>query len=93
MEIPETLQHRIDLYASNGRIFREGSELFAELSWVQVMNGQGIRPQGYHPLVDLRSNDEITAFLGDIQAVIKKCVDVMPTHAEYIAKHCAAKGV
>jgi tryptophan halogenase len=91
MEIPETLQHKIDLYASNGRVFREGSELFAELSWVQVMNGQGIRPQGYHPLVDLRSRDEITAFLGDIQSVIKKCVDVMPTHAEYISKHCAAK--
>jgi tryptophan halogenase len=93
MEIPESLQHRIDLYASNGRVFREGSELFTELSWVQVMNGQGIRPQGYHPLVDLRSEDEITAFLGDIQAVIKKCVDVMPTHAEYITKHCAAKAV
>lgn len=90
MAIPDTLQHKIDLYSSNGRVFREGAELFAELSWVQVMNGQGIRPQGYHPLVDLRSEEEITTFLGDIESVIKKCVDVMPTHAEYIAKHCDA---
>lgn len=91
MEIPDTLKHRMDLYGSNGRVFREGAELFAEQSWVQVMNGQGIRPQGYHPLVDLRSSDEIKSFLGDIETVIKKCVDVMPTHAEYIAKHCAAE--
>lgn len=90
MEIPDTLQHKIDLYGSNGRVYREGAELFAETSWVQVMHGQGIRPRGYDPLVDLRSKDEITAFLGDIQTVVRKCVEVMPTHAEYIAKHCAA---
>ncbi len=90
MEIPATLQHKMDLFRSNGRVYREGAELFAEVSWVQVMYGQGIRPQSYHPLVDVRSKDEITAFLGDIQTVIRKCVDVMPTHEEYIAKHCAA---
>lgn len=90
MEIPDTLQHRIDLFGSNGRVYRQGTELFGDVSWVQVMYGQGIRPQSYNPLVDLRSKDEIKAFLGDIQTVIGKCVEVMPTHAEYIAKHCAA---
>lgn len=90
MEIPETLQQKIDLYSSNGRFFREGAELFVELSWVQVMNGQGIRPQGYHPLVDLQSEDEIKTFLGNVEGVIQKCVAVMPTHEAYIAEHCAA---
>lgn len=92
MEIPETLRHRMDLYRSNGRVFREGNELFAELSWIQVMNGQGLVPQGYHPLVDLRSEHEISGFLGEIEHVIQKCVDVMPTHEEYIARHCTAGG-
>lgn len=32
-------------------------------------------------------------FLNDIERVIGKCVDVMPTHAEFIAQHCAADGV
>jgi tryptophan halogenase len=91
MEIPDTLQAKIDLFNSNGRVYREGAELFAEVSWVQVMFGQGLRPQSYHPLVDLHTKDEITAYLSDVQTVIKKCVDVMPTHAEYIAKNCAAK--
>ncbi len=90
MPIPDTLQHKIDLFSSNGRVYRDGSELFSEESWVQVMYGQGIRPQSYHPLVDLQSKDELTAYLGDIQTVIRKCVDAMPTHSEYIARHCAA---
>lgn len=92
MQIPETLRHKIELYASNGRVYRDGGELFAEVSWIQVMNGQGIHPRGYHPLVDLVPKQEISSFLGDIETVIQRCVEVMPTHEEYIAKHCAAKG-
>ena len=90
MEIPATLQHKIDLFGSNGRVYREANELFAEVSWVQVMFGQGIRPQSYNPLVDLHSEDEISQFLGNVERVVKKCVDVMPTHEEFIVAHCAA---
>jgi tryptophan halogenase len=90
MSIPGSLQHRMDLYASNGRAYREAAELFAEMSWVQVMNGQRIQPQGYHPYVDQMSDAELKEFLGNIESVIQKCVGVMPLHDEYIAAHCAA---
>ncbi len=90
IDIPLTLRHKMDLYQENGRIFREGSELFAELSWLQVMHGQGLRTRGYNPLVDLRSDDEAMAFLENVEGVIQKCVSVMPSHAEYVAQHCAA---
>jgi hypothetical protein len=30
--------------------------------------------------------------LGDIENVIQKCADVMPTHEETIARHCSAGG-
>jgi tryptophan halogenase len=91
MEIPETLQNKIDLYRHNGRVFREGDELFSEPSWLQVLHGQGIRAQGYDPLVDLVPKSEIVSLVSNVEEVIKKCVAVMPTHAEYIAKNCAAK--
>jgi tryptophan 7-halogenase len=42
----------MDLFRSNGRVFRDGNELFAEPSWVQVMHGQRMVPRGYHALVD-----------------------------------------
>ena len=90
MPIPESLQRKLDLYRSHGRIFREGMELFAEVGWLQVMHGQGIRASSHHPLAELPSDQELTEFLGNIRDVIGKCVAVMPTHAEFIAKNCAA---
>jgi tryptophan halogenase len=90
MAVPESLQHRLDLYRSNGRIFRKNEELFAEASWLQVMHGQRVRATGYHPMSDRYSSEEIGAFLADIETVIGRCVEAMPTQDEFIAAHCAA---
>ena len=92
MEVPETLQARIDLFRSHGRVYREGNELFTKLSWLQVMHGQRIRPQAYHPLADLISEPEIATYLDEISGVIAACTDVMPSHSAFIAKNCAAAG-
>ena len=90
MIVPEALQRKIDLYRSNGRLFREGNELFAELSWLQVMQGQRITPRGHHPFADLYPPEEVDDFLDNVAGVIRKCVAVMPTQAEFIAAECAA---
>ncbi|KUO54241.1 MAG: tryptophan halogenase [Sphingomonadales bacterium BRH_c3] len=90
MDVPDTLQRKMDLFRANGRIFREDEELFSEESWIQVMLGQGIIPHGYDPLVDIRSEAQILQYLGNIENVIRKCVAVMPTHADFVGKYCAA---
>lgn len=90
MAVPESLQNRLDLYRSNGRIFRKNEELFGEVSWLQVMHGQHVRANGYHPLADRRPSDQVEAYLADVQRVVGKCVDAMPRHAEFIAANCAA---
>ena len=90
MAIPPRLQRKIDLYRSNGRLFREDNELFAELSWLQVMQGQRVQPRGRHPFADLLPESQVKAFVDDVQRVVGKCVDVMPTHAEFIAANCKA---
>jgi tryptophan halogenase len=89
MDIPESLQRRMALFRSNGRVFREGNEMFAEPSWVQVMHGQRMRVSGYHPLVDLYSEEKISEYLGNIRGVIGNCVKAMPTHQDFIARNCA----
>jgi tryptophan halogenase len=93
MELPATLQRKIDLWCSNGRIFREDDELFAEESWIQVFLGQGIVPRSHDPLVAIKSDPEIEQFLGNISTTIKRCVDVMPAHDQYISKYCPADPV
>ena len=90
MDIPDSLRRKMALFRANGRVFRDNNELFGEASWLQVMVGQRVLPQGYHPMADLRTEAELDAILGDVKRVVAKCVDVMPTHAEFIASHCAA---
>jgi tryptophan halogenase len=93
MEVPESLQRRMDLFRSHGRVFREGNELFTKVSWLQVMHGQRIRPQAHHPLASVLPDDEIQTYLDEVEGVIKACVDYMPSHAQFIAEHCAAPPV
>jgi tryptophan 7-halogenase len=90
MEIPQTLQQKIDLFKTHGRIVREGNELFSEVGWLQVMHGQGLRSDGYHPLADLIDERETHEYLESVRDVISQCAGVMPSHAEFIARMCAA---
>jgi tryptophan halogenase len=90
MDVPAALQRKIDLYQSNGRIFRDNEELFAETSWLQVMHGQGLRPRGYNPLVDQQSPEAIAELLQGVKDVVRHCVEAMPTHEQYIAANCKA---
>lgn len=90
MDIPESLAQKITLFESGGHIFRDNQELFNETSWLEVFHGQGIRTQGYHPLVDVMSEEQIIQRLKNVKKVIYKSADYMPMQAEFIAKHCAA---
>lgn len=90
MPVPESLTQRMNLFRTHGRVYREGNELFTKGSWLQVMLGQRVVPQSYHPLTDLLSETEIQAYLEQVEGVIAACVEVMPSHAEFIAHNCAA---
>jgi tryptophan 7-halogenase len=93
MAIPDTLKHKMDLYQSRGRLIRIDNELFTEDSWLQVLQGQNMFPDTYHPLVDLQDEKSVAEYLESVREVISKCVDVMPTHEQYIAKNCMAKKI
>lgn len=90
MSIPAALTQKIEQFKRNGRIYRNSSEMFNDLSWLEVMHGQGIRPRAYHPLVDRMPKEEIAQRLESVKRVIDKSVDFMPTHAQYIAENCKA---
>jgi tryptophan halogenase len=93
MSIPEPLADTIRLFKDSGRFFRNAEEMFAITSWVQVMLGQHIVPQQYHPAVDLVPDQEIAGLIDSVRTVIATCVDAMPMHAQFIARYCAAAAV
>lgn len=91
MEIPDSLQHKIDIFKSSGRLFREQNDLFLESSWLQVMVGQGIIPQDYHAIANSIPQEQLGAMLKNIRQVKLEPLAKLPSHDEFLAKFCGAK--
>ena len=90
MVIPNSLKEKMDLFRTNGRILRFNDELFTELGWLQVMWGQGLRPEGYNPLADLLSAEQLQEFLDIASRHARHVAHQMPLHQQFIAANCAA---
>lgn len=88
MEVPESLKHRIELFRQSGRVFKVPTELFGENSWIQVMLGQGLMPEQYHPIVNMMSDEELKVFLEGIHRGVHKLVDQLPDHQQFIDHYC-----
>lgn len=86
ISLSESLEQKVQLYKDSGRIFRIDNELFNETSWLAVMHGQGLRSEGYHPLVDRMSTSLIDERLSHIASVINKSASLLPEHAHFIAQ-------
>ena len=93
LDPPEGLAYKLDMFRSNGRVFREHEELFTETSWLAVMVGQGIEAGGYHPAADLLPDEETLARLAHIREVIAQTARAMPMQAEFLRRNGSASEV
>lgn len=91
LPLPDSLAHKIALFKETGRVFRKNEELFVENSWVQVMMGQGLMPQSYHPIAGKLTPDELAHFLKSLRENVAHTVSSLPAHHDYIANYCGAK--
>jgi tryptophan halogenase len=87
---PETLVAKLAMFRLNGRLLERDKDLFHDASWLAVMLGQGVTPQGYDPLADIVGRHEMQAVLAGMRNVIARTSDAMPGHAAFIASHCRA---
>lgn len=90
MEIPAELREKVELFRDSGRFFRNADEMFGDVSWIEVMVGQGIEPNGYHPIVDQVPEAELHRFVAGVGKTIATCVDAMPMHQQFIDRFCKA---
>ncbi len=91
LPMPDSLAQKIELFRETGRVFRKNEELFVENSWVQVMMGQGIRPESYHPIATKLRADELDKFLAMLRDSVARTVAGLPDQQTYIASYCAAR--
>ncbi|MFN9498406.1 MAG: tryptophan halogenase family protein [Erythrobacteraceae bacterium] len=90
MDVPDSVTHKLALFAASGRVGRDVDDLFRDASWVQVMVGQGIIPEDYDPMADQMDDAQLAEFLANLRTILDRCVAGLPSHADYLAQHCAA---
>ncbi|KQN25004.1 tryptophan halogenase [Sphingomonas sp. Leaf33] len=88
--LPDTLRAKLDLWKAAAQITRDREELFTEVGWLQVLIGQGVMPDAWHPLADAMPAAQVAEFLDILPRLTAREVAQMPGHADFIARYCAA---
>ncbi|RYG03042.1 MAG: tryptophan 7-halogenase, partial [Caulobacteraceae bacterium] len=89
MAVPDSLAAKLELFRARGEVMVENHELFRETNWFPILYGQGLTPEGYHPLADVLSDDDLRLRLSQIRTAIKARVDGLPSHESYL-QQCVA---
>ena len=86
MPLPDTLARKIALFREKGRIFRYEDELFATPSWVAVLLGQGVMPEGYDPVIDALDEERVLTALRQMRQATATAVATLPPHSVALAQ-------
>lgn len=90
MELPESLKHKMDLFASSGRVVNYETGAFKYPSWLAVYYGQNIIPQNVDPLSLHMPDTVLPEQLLSVTQTVSSAVQSMSTHEAYINAHCRA---
>lgn len=89
MSVPDSLQQKMELFAASGLNFREQDDLFTEIAWQQVMLGQGLQPESYHPMANAVSPEQLNDMLENLKVIMDKTTDKLSSHEQFLAKMIA----
>ena len=92
MDVPDSLAERIELFAQAAEAWQAADDLFRVDSWAQVMLGQNLRPQGWHRLAQLVSDEKLRTSLENMQRHIASSLAAMPGHQQLIDAYCRTAG-
>ena len=93
MSVPDSLATTMEMFRKCGRFSINTSQGFAARQWLTVMYSQGIIPQSYPPLAVKLDDLSMRAEMAKIRAGIKRTVENMPRHEDFIARNCRAPAV
>jgi tryptophan halogenase len=88
--MPESLEHRIELFKARGKVARHDGQLFSDSSWIAVMLGQGIKPEQWDPLANVQPIAELKMKASEFREGLHRAVARMPSHAQFIDNNCKA---
>ena len=85
MSIPDSLARKIEQFRGSGKLFNPHEALFQDIAWQQVMIGQGIEPQDYHPLAASPTEEQLEELMGNLRRLFHDLVQKMPSHDAFLA--------
>ena len=89
MDVPDSLKARIQLFRESGMAYQGPGELFRTDSWVQVMLGQRVEPQGWHRLGAFMSETEMSKVFDGLKATVDHSVANMMPQDAFLKQYCA----
>ncbi len=84
MDVPDRLTEKMDLFRASGMLINDHMDIFLEPSWLQVMLGQGIMPEDYHPLADTLTDEQLKDKLEKTRQTKMQPMDQIPPHDEFL---------
>jgi len=91
MNVPESLQHKIDLWRARGHFVRYRWEMFQPASWLAIYAGFGLLPEVWDPAVDAAEPNSLKARLADMRQTIARAVAAAPPHARFLQQTARAE--
>jgi len=88
MQVPDSLQQKIDAYHECGDLLHYSWEIFHPDSWLAIYSGFELHPKKYDPNVDRLNTDYLRQSLAAMRSSIADAVAGLPTHQEFINAHC-----
>jgi tryptophan halogenase len=78
MDIPGKLARKIAHFEQSGRIVLSTDELFRDASWFAVLDGQGVIPRGYNPMIEGASSADNLRHLAAVRGAIQSSLASIP---------------
>ena len=90
MDVPDSLQHRIDTFRSCGTLLQYDAESFKPESWLTMFNGFGVAQEACDSRVDDIDFPRMLAALEVIRESVRRAASTALRHEEFVAKFCPA---
>ena len=89
IKIPDSLQHKLDVWNASGQIALGDSESYMEPSWIAILLGNGAVPAHYAVAADLYPLEQIRTGMKLRREEIVRSAQAVTSHQDFIERHCA----
>jgi tryptophan halogenase len=85
LALPDTLAERVEMYRATGRVIQSRPEAFSDLDWFWILEGMGVTPRDYDPLVDTIDFEQVKRLMLAISQNVSADLAAAPSHDSFFA--------